>query len=189
MTTPAVEELSDDVAEEPLSVEAAGADRTRPAWGRLFGFALLPAIALILALPAGFLRWQDSSARDAQRSAADSVAAAREGVVALLTYQPSTVDKELVAARDRLTGSFREEYTKLTSDVVIPGAKEKHISAVASVPAAASISATESHAVALILVDQTVIVGNGAPTGSSSSVRVTLDKVGDRWLISGFEPI
>ena len=40
----------------------------------------------------------------------------------------------------------------------------------------------------LVFVNQTVIVGNDAPTVTASSVRVTLDKVGDRWLISKFDP-
>jgi Mce-associated membrane protein len=73
--------------------------------------------------------------------------------------------------------------------VVIPGATQKQISAVATVPAAASVSATENHAVVLVFVNQTVTVGTGAPTDTASSVRVTLDKVADRWLISGFDPV
>ncbi|EUA23488.1 hypothetical protein I553_5098 [Mycobacterium xenopi 4042] len=40
-----------------------------------------------------------------------------------------------------------------------------------------------------MFVDQTVTVGNDAPTDTASTVRVTLDKVGGHWLISGFDPI
>ena len=60
----------------------------------------------------------------------------------LLSYQPDTVDKDLGAARDRLTGAFKDSYTQLIHDVVIPGAKKQRIAAVATVPAAASVSAT-----------------------------------------------
>ena len=59
----------------------------------------------------------------------------------------------------------------------------------ANVPAVASISATPSQAVALVFVNQTVTVGNDAPTSTNSSVKVTLNKVGDRWLISEFDPV
>jgi Mce-associated membrane protein len=38
-------------------------------------------------------------------------------------------------------------------------------------------------------VNQTVIIGQDAPTNTASSVRVTLDKVGGRWLISQFDPV
>jgi Mce-associated membrane protein len=61
------------------------------------------------------------------------------------------------------------------------------VSAVATVPAAASVS--ENHAVVLLFVNQTVNMGNIAPTHTASSVRVPLDKIGGRWLISGFDPV
>jgi Mce-associated membrane protein len=150
---------------------------------------VLPALALLLAMAAGYLKWLDSSVRDSQEARIESVRAATDGTVALLSYKPDTVDKDLGGARDRLTGSFKDAYTSLTRDVVIPGAKQKQISAAASVPAAASVSTTANHAVVLVFVNQTVIIGNDAPTDTASSVRVTLDKIGDRWLISGFDPV
>lgn len=158
-------------------------------WSRVFAFGVLPLLAVVIAAGAGFLKWQDGWVRGSKVAGIESVAAAKDSTIALLSYQPDTVDKELKAARDRLTGSFKDSYTQLIQDVVIPGAKKQHISAVATVPAAASVSATPKHAVALLYVDQTVVVGNDAPTDTSSIVRVTLDRTGARWLISGFDPI
>lgn len=158
-------------------------------YAKLVAFGLLPALALVLGAAAGFLKWQDNSVRAAQTAAQESTEVAKDSTVKLLSYKPDTVEQDLGAARDLLTGAFRDSYTQLTHDVVIPGSKEKQISAVASVPAVASISATPTHAEALVFVNQTVIVGNGGPTATASSVRVTLDKVGDRWLISGFDPV
>jgi Mce-associated membrane protein len=114
---------------------------------------------------------------------------ASDGAVALLSYKPDTVDQQLNAARDLLTGDFRDSYTSLITDVVIPGAQQKQISAVASVPAVASVSADPKHAVVLVFVNQTVVVGQDLPSDTASSVRVTLDKVDGRWLISEFEPV
>jgi Mce-associated membrane protein len=107
----------------------------------------------------------------------------------MLSYKPDTVDKDLNAARDRLTGNFRDAYTQLTHDVVIPGSRQKKISTVANVAAAASLSATQIRAVVLLFIDQTTTIGNDPPTNSASSVRVTLDKVGDRWMVSDFTPV
>jgi Mce-associated membrane protein len=152
-------------------------------------FGVLPILALLLAAAAGYLRWEDSSRRDADAARISSVQAAKDSTAALLSYKPDTVEKDLGAARDRLTGSFLDAYTQLVNTVVIPGAKEKKISAVAAVPAAASVSAKPDHAVVLLFVDQTVVVGTDAPTNTASSVRVTLEKIHDRWLISGFDPI
>jgi Mce-associated membrane protein len=72
---------------------------------------------------------------------------------------------------------------------VIPGATQRQISAVATVPAAAAVSATQTHAVVLLYVNQTTTMGSDSPTDTASRVKVTLEKVNDRWLISQFEPI
>lgn len=188
-----VEEI--EPAEEAAAAEkAAPAEEAAPAekkfsWSRLVAFIVLPVIALLLAAAAGYLKWEFSSRNDADTARRDAVIAARDSTVALLSYKPDTVEKDLGAARDRLTGNFLDAYTQLVNTVVIPGAKEKKISALATVPAAAPVSAKQDHAVVLLFVDQTVTVGADAPTQTTSSVRVTLDKVGDRWLISAFEPI
>jgi Mce-associated membrane protein len=184
----AVTEVSTEVDEPDRDEQLTGPAR-RVRWSRALVYVVLPALALLLASAAGYLKWQDGSARDAVKARAESVRAATDGTIALLSYKPDTVEKDLEAARGRLTGSFLNAYTSLTHDVVIPGAKQKQISAVATVPAAASTSATENHAVVLLFVDQTVIIGQDAPTSTASSVRVTLDKVGGRWLISQFDPV
>jgi Mce-associated membrane protein len=191
-------------AEDRLAVEAVGksidADESAPdgpearrvlgiAWGRVVAFGLVPAVAMMLAAAAGYLKWQDSSIRDSETARIESVQVATDNTIKILTYRPDSVDRDLGAARDKLTGTFRDAYTSLTNDVVIPGSKHKQISAVAAVPAAASVSATQNHAVVLVFVNQTVIVGNDAPSSTASSVKVTLDKQGDRWLISRFDPV
>jgi Mce-associated membrane protein len=154
-------------------------------------YGVLPALALILAMAAGFLKWQDNSVRSSQIARAESVQAAKDTTGKMLSYKPDSVDKELNDARALLTGGFRDEYTSLINDVVIPGAKQKQITAVATVPdgGAASVSAEPNHAVVLVFVNQTVVVGQDTPTDTASSVRVTLDKVGDQWLISKFDPV
>ncbi|MDT5212128.1 MAG: Mce-associated rane protein [Mycobacterium sp.] len=154
----------------------------------LAAYVVLPLLVMCMAVGAGYLKYQAGSVREAQTAAHSSVQAATDGTIALLSYRPDTVQTTLTAARDRLTGTFRDSYTSLTDDVVIPGAKEKKISATATVPGASSVVATENHAVVLVFVDQSVIVGNDAPSATASAVQVTLDKTGDRWLISGFDP-
>ncbi|KMO67338.1 hypothetical protein MCHLDSM_06587 [Mycolicibacterium chlorophenolicum] len=182
-----------EAAEDSEAVEDSGepgdAPKRRSAWTRVVAFAVLPAIALGLALGAGYLKWRDNTVRDGEIAAVSSVQAAKDSTIALLSYTPDKVDQQLGDARNLLTGEFRDSYTSLTNDVVIPGAKQKQISAVATVPAAASVSASPQKAVVLVFVNQTVTVGADAPTDTNSSVRVTLEKVGDRWLISSFDPV
>ncbi|WP_139333060.1 hypothetical protein [Mycobacterium sp. SP-6446] len=174
-----IDEVSD---EEP--------DTRRPiAWTRVLAYGVFPGLALLLALAAGYFKWVDGSADALALARTESARVASEDAVALLSYQADSADKELGAARDRLTGEFKDAYTTLTREVVIPGAKERHISAVAKVGAAAPVSATANHAVVLLFVNQTVTIGNGAPTDTQPVIRVTLDKVNGRWLVSHFDPV
>jgi Mce-associated membrane protein len=207
---PDVTELTDSDATEgieandaPEGIEANEADEFADAeadttshraksgfsWERAVAFGVLPVVALALAGVAGYLKWEDNSVRSADTARTESTQVAKDSSVRLLSYKPDTVEQDLGSARELLTGAFADSYTQLTTDVVIPGSKEKQISAVASVPAVASISATPDHAVALVFVNQTVIVGTGAPTATASSVKVTMEKIDGRWLISGFDPV
>jgi Mce-associated membrane protein len=181
----------DEATDAVESTDAAEPDGQRGTvnWGRVVGYGVLPALALILALVGGWLKFIDNTASDIATARSESVQAAKDGTVALLSYQPATVEQQLSDARKLLTGEFLNSYTSLTNEVVIPGAKQKQISAVANVPAAASVSADEEHAVVLLFINQTVVVGNDAPTATASSVRVTVDKIDGKWLISKFEPV
>lgn len=152
-------------------------------------FIVIPVLALLLAAGAGYLRWEYSSRHDAAVARTQSVQAARDATLAVLTYKADTVDQDFAASRQYLTGEFRDAYTQLVNAVIIPGAKEKKISATAQIAAAASVSATTDHAVVLVFVNQTLEMVGYSPTMTPSSVRVTLDKVGDRWLISGLDPV
>jgi Mce-associated membrane protein len=172
--------------------DASDAGRRSPKWlrtKRIVVFAVMPVLALILAMGSGYLKWQVDSAREDQTAGVQAVQAATENTIAILSYQPDNAAKQLTAARDRLAEPFKDQYTKLITDVVIPGSEQKKISAIATVPAAASMSATANRAVVLVFIDQSIVIGADAPTTTSSTVRVTLDKDGDRWLISQFDPV
>jgi Mce-associated membrane protein len=193
-----IEDPEDD--EAPESVAAVDSDaegshdseptrRRRPHLGRIVVYGILPGLALLLALAAGYLKWVDSTARDADVARRQSTQAAVDSTVAMLSYRPDNVTQNLAAALDRMTGGFRDSYSSLTHDVVIPGAQQRQVSAVATVPAAASVSASPNHAVVLLYVNQTTTIGKDPPTDSASRVKVTLEKVNDRWLISQFDPI
>jgi Mce-associated membrane protein len=178
-----------DDDEAGTAAEAAVAAKRGTNWSRVLAYGILPGLALLLALGAAFLKWEDTSVRASDVARTESVQVAKDATIKLLSYKPDTVEQDLTSARDLLTGDFRDSYTQLTTDVVIPGSKQKQISAVASVPAVASVSADPSRAVVLVFVNQTVVVGADAPTATASSVQVTLVKVGDHWLISKFDPV
>jgi Mce-associated membrane protein len=156
-------------------------------WSRVLVYGLLPALALLLAITAGLLKWKDSSIRDIDVARSESVAAARDSTAAVLTFRYDTVDHDVAATRGRLTGRFLDTYTHHAQQELIPNAKQHRVVANARVPAAAPESAAPNHAVVLLFVNQTVKIGDASPTDTESDVRVTLDKIGGRWLISDFD--
>ncbi len=158
-------------------------------WRRVVVFAVLPALALLLGAGAGFLGWKSYVQRGIDAARTESVAAAREATVTMLSYRADTVEQDLMAARDRITGVFLDSYTDLVNNTVIPMAREQDISSQTRVPAAASVSAEADRAVVLVFVNQSITVGADAPTGTASSVRVTMEKVDGRWLVTGFDPV
>jgi Mce-associated membrane protein len=178
----------DDTRDDDEASDAPDRQGARFSWGRVL-IAALPVLALLLALGVGYLKWLDGTARESRAAAEESMRAASDSTIAILSYKPETVDQDLKAAADRLAEPFRQQYTQLVTDVVAPGAKQQHISAVATVPAAASVWATGKQAVVLVFVDQTTTIGTDAPTQSTSSVRVSLNKVDGRWLITQFDPV
>ncbi len=158
-------------------------------WPRVVAFVLLPTLTVILGGGAGCLAWDTMSAHLVQQARAESVHAATDGALALLAYQPDTAEKSLGAARELLTGKFKTSYAVFTHQHVIPDAREQHITSVVTVPAAAFVQASIDHAVVIVFVNQTFLRDPDPPTSTASDVRVTLEKIGHRWLISDFTPV
>ena len=85
------------------SAEAPAEQGSRFSWTRLL-VAVLPVLALILALGVGYLKWLDGTARESRAAAEQSIRAASDSTIAILSYKPETVDRDLKAAADRLAG-------------------------------------------------------------------------------------
>ncbi|KAA0120658.1 hypothetical protein [Mycolicibacterium sp. P9-22] len=185
---------TDDVAAEKASEATAmsqtddpGRTRVRRRRRRAVVYGVLPGSVLILALGGGYLKWFASERGSDTDS--EALRAATDSTVAILSYEPYTVSASLTAAKDRLTGTFKDSYSSLVDGVVIPGSEQKHISSEATVAAAAEMSSSDRHAEVLVFVNQTVSVGTDPPTNTASTVRVTLDRVDGRWLIAQFDPV
>jgi Mce-associated membrane protein len=157
-------------------------------------WTLIVALVLAIAATATLGGWQAVKGRDLDT--ADSAAArqavldtVRSAVPKLLSYTPDNVEATLNAATSLLTGSFRDSYSNLVDSVVIPGAKQKNITAVAQVPAASVESLTSDKASMIVFVNQQTSVPPAAPTTTASSVRVGLQKINGAWLIDAFDPL
>jgi Mce-associated membrane protein len=164
-----------------------------PHWQR--GKIVPMVVALLLVVSGGLAAWLYLSQyrADQQTDAAAAQAAvdaARDGTVALLSYQPDTLDQDFAAAKSHLTGDFLNYYDQFTQQVVSPAAKEKAVTTSAQVVRAAASELHSNSAVVLVFVNQSTISKERQdPASTASSVLVSLAKIHGTWLITKFEPI
>jgi Mce-associated membrane protein len=161
---------------------------------RAMWWSLIVGLVLAIVATATIGVWQAVNGRELDN--ADSAAArqavldtVRSAVPKLLSYTPDNVEATVNSAKSLLTGSFRDSYSNLIDSVVIPGAKQKNITAVAQVPAASVESLTSDKASMIVFVNQQVTVPPAAPTTTASSIRVGLQKINGAWLIDAFDPL
>jgi Mce-associated membrane protein len=152
-------------------------------------YGVLPGLILALAVAAGLLKWHDGSVRAEELLRDETVNAATESTIRMLSFRPDTVESDLSAAQELMTDGFRDGFAVRARDQIIPDAKARKVTATAEVPGAASVWATPKRAAVLVFVDRTVTLGSADPGEVDSSYRVTLDKVDGRWLVAGFEPV
>jgi Mce-associated membrane protein len=189
-----VEDL--DEGTEVLDGEDETSAEAKPERGR-FARLLMPLVlAVLLLASAGLASWvyMTQYRVDRQTSgavAAETLKAATDGTVALLSYKPDTLDADLAAAKTHLTGHFLDYYSKFTQEIVEPAAKKKGVTTSAAVVNAAVSELNPGSAVVLVFVNQTTMSKEN-PDGSftSSAVKVGLTRDGGGpWLISTFDPV
>lgn len=116
--------------------------------------------------------------------------AARDGTVALLSYAPETLDKDLANAKSHLTGEFLKYYSQFTDQIVAPAARQKGVKTEATVARAAVSELHADSAVVLVFVNQvTTSKDRPDPALATSSVVVKLANTEGHWLISEFNPV
>lgn len=178
---------------EPVTAGPAGPIRCARDWCGRHWVALLLSIMLVVSAGAagGVYWWMYRPDRATDAAAQKQVTdAARDGTVALLSYAPDTIDKDLAAAKSHLTGEFLKYYTDFTDKVVAPASRQKGVRTEASVIREAVSEMHPDRAVVLVFVNQvTTSKERPDPAMASSSVMVTMVRSGDRWLISEFNPV
>lgn len=160
-----------------------------PARWRLILTVLIAATSVGLAVVLYVTQYRTDVQTDGAAASA-AVRAASEGTVALLSYQPDSVDTDLTAAKTHLTGEFLTYYGKFSDEILLPAARERAVRSEAAVVRAAEAEIHPDTAKVLVYVNQTT-TSRERPDASqtASSVMVSLTKVGERWLISAFDPI
>jgi Mce-associated membrane protein len=182
--------VTDEPAESAVVAEPVNQKR-----GSKLGW-LTPAILVVLLVAslavAGWLYyfWYRADQQLGDNSQQAALNAAGDGVVAVLTYSPETLDKDFAKAKTYLTGDFLNYYTDYTQRIVTPAAKEKSVKTAAAVVRKSLIEIQPDTAQALLFINQST-TSKSMPDGSysTSAVKVGLQKHNGAWLISSFDPV
>lgn len=208
LDTDSTEEATESDEAAPVAeTQASGARRGALSWAGSHWAAILLVVLLVASAgAAGGVYWWlyrpdqqafglnlfttasvDKQMQERQKQVTD---AARDGTVALLSYAPDTLDKDLANAKSHLTGEFLKYYSQFTDQIVAPAAKQKGVKTEATVARAAVSELNPDNATVLVFVNQvTTSKDRPDPALATSSVMVKLTKTGGRWLIAEFNPI
>lgn len=121
-------------------------------------------------------------------NAQGALGAAKSSVQAVLSYDYRSISSDIATARSDTTGVFARQYAGTASRLL---AEAKQVKAIvqATVGSAGVVSASPDNVVVLLFVDQASVRqdrGQKSPQTriDQSRVRVTMTRVGNRWLVS-----
>jgi Mce-associated membrane protein len=165
--------------------------------GRLRGSRVAVAIAVVAALCVAvgatdlvlWLRGSGGSGGGSDDKArTQAVAAARQAAHDILSYDYRTLDDDIARAKTETTGLFASQYAG-SAGTLLAQARQLRAIVQATPSTPGVVSATPDEVVVLVFVDQASVkqaAGQKSPTTriDQSRVRMTMTKVGDRWLVS-----
>lgn len=145
---------------------------------------------LLMAVAAGFV-WFKVHQHDATESARRAaLEASRDASRVLFSYDYRELSKDFAAGKAVTTGAFRNQYADTTAKVVTPVATQKKAVVKAEVVSAGVVRASQSTVVTVVFVNQVTTSSlQAGPKVDLSRVRMTLQHVGGRWLVSKVEAL
>lgn len=140
---------------------------------------------LAMAVAAGLV-WYQARQHDATEKARRAgLESSRDAARLLFSYDYRTLTKDFEAGKAITTGAFRKQYADTTTRLVTPVATEKKAVVKAEVVTAGVVRATPDLVVTIVYVNQ--VTTSSLTTGPKvdlSRVRMTLQRVNGRWLVS-----
>ncbi|MVQ50582.1 DnaJ domain-containing protein [Nocardioides sp. MAH-18] len=167
---------------EPSSAD--GQRRAVPGWV-LAGLAVA---VLLVAGAAGVVYATVPSDRAVADATSQARSAAERAVVPILSYDSAHLDDSKAAAEAYLTGSYRKEYDKLFDGVIATNAPSTGTTVQAELVRSGVARADADRVQVFLLVDQTrTNKAEKRPVVFQNWVTVTMERVGDDWLVSGMD--
>jgi Mce-associated membrane protein len=173
----------------PTSEESLSADR--PDAGASITWRGLGAAFVVVAALAAFvilniwLATKRAHNDDVEHARTAAVKAARQRVVAMLSYDYRNIDTYISAAPKNTTGSYTHDFTHLLTTQVAPAARRDQIDTKVSVTGVGVLEAQKNEVTLLVLAEQaTTNSQSAAPQHDGTQLEVTMRKTDHGWLVS-----
>ena len=179
-------------AEATAPAPGAQAGDTAPAGRRRLAVLVLAVMAAALAALAVALGVSYQHARDRAAAQTAALGPAKAAAARILSYDYRHIEQDAAQTVAVLTGDFRGQYETVMRQQIAPQAPAQRAVVQAEVLSAGvtSVNGDGTQAVVLVFANQTV--SNQAtpqPRVDQVRVRLTLDRVGDAWLVSKVDAI
>jgi Mce-associated membrane protein len=146
---------------------------------------LLAGLLVLLLVAAGVTAWvwTQESAEAVEESTRTAQSAAEQAVVPILSYDHQTIEQDQQRAHGYLTEDYRSEYDKLI-EVIAQNAPRTQTVVEAEVVSSGIVRSGEDRVQILVFVDRpTTNKLSREPVVYKDQVTLTMEKVGDDWLV------
>ncbi|ACY99866.1 hypothetical protein [Thermomonospora curvata] len=178
-----VEEAVDETVEEAAEEPAAAKRRVVVRAGLGASGVVLLVLAVALGGALGFLVYKKGQLEAAEEARKEVAFAAAQAAQDLSSYDYRTVDSDLRRATGHTTGKFREEFAKQAEQVGETARKQQTVTEGVAIKTGVE-RVSGSTAVALVFLNQQTAKADTAERlPNQYTLRLTMRKVGDRWLV------
>jgi Mce-associated membrane protein len=168
-------------ASRPATEPGAGMMTIRGLGAALIVVAVLAAFVVLNV----WLAVKRSHNEDVEHARSSAVAAARQRVAAMLSYDYRSIDSYLGEAAKNTTGTFTNDFTHLVTTEVAPAARRDEIDTSVSVTGVGVLEAHKDEVTLLVLVDQaTMDKHSDQPRHEGTQLEVTMTRTHNSWLVS-----
>lgn len=170
--------------DQPTATPTDDSDAGRPAGGiPTWMLAALAALAVVMVAATWWFWTREGEA--SEEAAREAQAAAEQAVVPVLSYDHRSLESDAEEARSHLTEDYRDEYDKLFA-VIEENAPSTRTAVSVDVAASGIVRSGEDRVDVLVFVDRpTTNKLNPTPVVYRDQVTMTMEKVGEEWLVDG----
>lgn len=173
--------------ERPAAAEAHGAGSGAGSWTVPTWLLLAIAVALVAVLGVTAWVWSLPSDTAVETSTRSAQSAAENAAVAILSYDAETLEQDQETAQSFMTSDYRKDYDELF-EVIKQNAPSTGTKVEAEVIASGVVRSGEDRVAILLFVNRpTTNKQQSEPVIYKDQVTVTMELVGDEWLVDDME--